>query len=159
MTSYQGPKVIVRVADDGLLEADLADEAEAQWWGYSALESLLRDGPAASRRDLAERTSRFGEAAIRFARRIPQGRVNNRLIDQWVGAATSIGANYCEADEGVSRKDFMNRIGTCKKEAREAQFFLRMIVTSEPWMKDEARILWLEAKELTLISAAIFHQR
>src|SRR5688572_4058195 len=47
--------------------------------------------------DLEERTARFGEAIIRFAKKIPRGPGNNRLIDQLVGAATSVGANYCEA--------------------------------------------------------------
>jgi len=42
---------------------------------------------------------------------------------------------HCEADDGVSRKDFMSRIGTCRKEARESKFFLRMVVISEPWLK------------------------
>ena len=56
--------------------------------------------------DLEERTARFGEAIIRFAKNIPQNPVNNRLIEQLVGAGTSVGANYCEADDGVSRKDF-----------------------------------------------------
>src|SRR6266496_1491836 len=61
--------------------------------------------------DLEERTARFGEAIIRFAKKIPRGPGNNRLIDQLVGAATSVGANYCEADEGVSRKDYKKSIG------------------------------------------------
>src|SRR5437773_1700161 len=38
-----------------------------------------------------------------------------RLIEQLVGAGTSVSANYCEADDGVSRKDFKNKIGTCRK--------------------------------------------
>jgi hypothetical protein len=56
--------------------------------------------------DLEERTARFGETIIRFANRIPHSPVNNRLIDQLVGAGTSVGANYCEADDGVSKPDF-----------------------------------------------------
>ena len=60
---------------------------------------LLHDGNGESmekpvKYDLEERTARFGEAIIRFAKKIPQGPVNNRLIDQRVGAGTSIGANY-----------------------------------------------------------------
>lgn len=53
--------------------------------------------------DLEERTARFGEAIIRFAKKIPRGPGNNRLIDQLVGAGTSVGANYCEADDAVSK--------------------------------------------------------
>src|SRR5690349_19935871 len=72
-------------------------------------------GPEANKYDLEERTALFGEAIIRFAKKIPQGPVNNRLISQLIGAGTSIGANYCEADDGVSKKDFRNKIGTCRK--------------------------------------------
>ena len=53
---------------------------------------------------------------------------------------------------GVSRKDYKKSIGTCKKEAREAKFFLRMVATAELDLKPEARTLWREAKELHLIS-------
>jgi four helix bundle protein len=108
--------------------------------------------------DLEERTARFGEAIIRFAKKIPQNPVNNRLIEQLVGAGTSVGANYCEADDGVSRKDFKNKIGTCRKEARETKFFLRMVATAEPSLKTEARILWQEAKELHLIFSKIWRK-
>ena len=108
--------------------------------------------------DLEERTARFGEAIIRFAKSIPQNPVNNRLIEQLVGAGTSVGANYCEADDGVSRKDFKNKIGTCRKEARETKFFLRMVATAEPSLKPEARNLWQEAKELHLIFSKIWRK-
>ncbi|PYI87488.1 MAG: four helix bundle protein [Verrucomicrobia bacterium] len=108
--------------------------------------------------DLEERTARFGEAIIRFAKTIPQNPVNKRLIEQLVGAGTSVGANYCEADDGVSRKDFKNKIGTCRKEARETKFFLRMVATAEPNLKPQGRILWQEAKELHLIFSSIWRK-
>ena len=80
------------------------------------------------------------------------------MIDQLVGATTSIGANYCEANDSVSQKDFKNKIGYCRKESRETRFFLRMIATSEPDLKPEARVLWQEAKELNLIFGAIWRK-
>ena len=124
---------------------------------------LLRDGNGAgiqkpARYDLEERTARFGEAIIRFAKKIPQSPVNNRLIDQLVGAGTSVGANYCEADDAVSKKDFRNKIGTCRKEAKETKFFLRMIAASEPQLAEEARVLYREAKELVLIFSSMRRQ-
>jgi four helix bundle protein len=106
--------------------------------------------------DLEERTARFGEAVIQFLKKVPKGPITNRLIDQLVGAATSIGANYGEADDGVSKRDFRNRIGIARKESRETMFFLRMIATAEPTLKLEARELWREAHELNLIFSAIF---
>jgi four helix bundle protein len=146
-------------------EAELLAEAEQDhrdcvWWELEP-EALVTNESVATptRYDLAERTAFFGESVIRFAQRIPQSPVMNRLIDQLVGAGTSVGASYCEADEGISRKDFMHRIGICKKEARETQFFLRMVVTAQPSLKTDARVVWKEARELKLIFAAIFRQR
>ena len=106
--------------------------------------------------DLEERTAQFGESVIDFAKIVPRGPVTNRLIDQLVGAGTSVGANYCEADDAVSRKDFRNRIGICKKEARESKFFIRMIVRAVPELREKAKSLWQEARELHLIFAKIF---
>ena len=140
-------------------EKGLGEEA---WWEDVSSENVLREESSAMPKpayDLEERTAKFGEAVILLAKKIPQSSVNNRLIDQLVGAGTSVGANYCEADDGVSRKDFMHRIGICRKEAREAKFFLRMVVTSEPSLKPEARLLWREACELHLIFSKIFRQR
>jgi len=141
------------------VENELAEEA---WWEDRVKANALREEATGGYKpvyDLEERTARFGEAVILFAKKVPQSPVNNRLIDQLVGAGTSVGANYCEADDGVSRKDFMNRIGTCRKEARETKFFLRMVVTSEPSLKTEARALWREAHELHLIFSKIFRRR
>jgi four helix bundle protein len=98
--------------------------------------------------DLEERTATFGEAIVRFSKKIPRDPTNNRLIDQLVGCGTSIGANYCEANEGVSKKDFRNTIGRCVKEAKETKRFLRMIAASEPALAAEGRELYREAKEL-----------
>ena len=105
--------------------------------------------------DLEERTAQFGEAIIGFARKIPVDPVTRRLIEQIVGAGTSVGANYCEADDAVSKKEFRYKIGICKKEARESKFFLRMIVRAVPQLREDAKPLWQEAKELHLIFAKI----
>ena len=109
--------------------------------------------------DLEERTATFGEAVIDFAKQIPQNAVTSRLISQLVGAATSIGANYVEADDAVSKKDFLKSIGTCRKEARETKHFLRMIVRAVPELKPQARTLWLESKELNLIFSKIWRSK
>jgi four helix bundle protein len=106
--------------------------------------------------DLEERTARFGEAVIDFARTIPQSAVTNRLVNQLVGAGTSVGANYVDADDAVSKKEFLKSIGTCKKETREAKHFLRMAVRAVPELKPEARKPWLEARELHPIFSKIW---
>lgn len=143
-------------------DAGHPDPSTRFWhWGESAAEVMvLKDEPVAASRpmDLAERTSRFGESIIRFAKRIPRNAVNNRLIEQLVGAGTSVGANYCEADDAVSGKEFKQRIGTCRKESKETMFFLRMVAQAEETLAAEARLLWREAKELNLIFGAIWRK-
>ena len=89
--------------------------------------------------DLEERTARFGEAVIDFTKKIPRDPVTERIITQLIGAGTSVGANYTEADDSVSKREFLKCIATCKKEARETKFFLRMSVRAVPKLKPEAR--------------------
>jgi len=108
-----------------------------------------------SRYDLEERTAVFGEAIIAFAKRVPVNEVTRSLIDQMVRAGTSIGANYCEANDGESKKDFRHKIGICRKESKETRHWLRMIAAAEPSLRDDARPLWREATELNLIFGAI----
>lgn len=106
--------------------------------------------------DLEERTAKFGELVIDFAKLVPVNPVTTRLISQFVGAGTSVGANYCEADDSVSKKEFRVKIGTCKKEARETKFFTRMLVRAVPELRDAGKPIWQEANELHLIFAKIF---
>jgi four helix bundle protein len=105
--------------------------------------------------DLEERTATFGEAVIKFARGVSTNPTTLPLASQLVRAGTSIGANYCEADDAESKKDFRHKIGLCRKESRETKYWLRMIVAAQPNLKEEARRLWLEANELNLIFGAI----
>ena len=104
--------------------------------------------------DLEERTARFGEAIVRWCTKIPRDPTNDRLIGQLAGCGTSVGGNYCEANEGISKKDFRHVIGRCVKEAKETKFFLRMLAAAEPSFADQARALVREAKELHLIFAS-----
>lgn len=105
--------------------------------------------------DLEERTASFGEAVITFAKKIPINEVTRSLIVQLVKAGTAIGADYSEADDAESGKDFVHKIGISKKEARETKHWLRMIAVAVPELAAEARMLWQEAKELHLILNAI----
>src|SRR5437763_2594237 len=128
---------------------------EDVFWGVDE-KLVVREEPATRRvYDLEERTARFGEAVIDFAKTIPQSAVTSRLISQLVGAASSVGANYVEADDAVSKKEFLKNIGTCRKEARETKHFLRMVVRAVPELKPQARELWIEARELHLIFSKI----
>ena len=121
-------------------------------------ENADRDDDKARGYDLEERTARFGEAIIAFAKMVPRNVVTMPLITQLVRSGTSVGANYCEADDAVSKKEFRCKVGLCKKEARETKHWLRMIAAAEEVMKESARPLWQEAKELHLIFSAIFRK-
>ena len=107
--------------------------------------------------DLEERTARFGEEIIKFCKKLPRSPLCDPLINQLVKAGTSVGANYCEADDAESKQDFRHKIGICKKESRECKHFIRMIVIAVPNLQEEARVLWQEAKELNLIFNKIYH--
>ena len=112
--------------------------------------------PMNKKYDLEERTAKFGEEIIKFAKDLPVNEVTKPIINQLVKCGTSIGANYCEADDAESRKDFKHKIGICKKESRESKHFLRMAAVAVPEMADRARNLWQEAKELNLIFNSIY---
>lgn len=105
--------------------------------------------------DLAKRTSAFGEQIIIFAREIPENTITKPIISQLVRSATSIGANYMEADCAESKKDFNHKVGICKKEAKETTHWLHMIAIADPDRKEKYRTLWQEAHELTLIFSSI----
>lgn len=105
--------------------------------------------------DMEERTAVFGENVIRFSRKIPRDPTNNRLIDQVVGASTSVAANFCEANDCFSKKDFRYTVKRCMKEAKETRVFLRMIAAAEPKLAAEARPLYREATELLRILATM----
>jgi four helix bundle protein len=140
-------------------EARNAATRDDSFWNEDR-ELVVREEAGRNRSyDLEERTARFSEAIIDFAKTIPQNPLTNRLISQLVGAGTSVGANYAEADDSVSKKDFLKSIGTCRKEARETKHFLRMVARAVPELKLQARELWMEAEELNLIFSRIWRGR
>lgn len=104
-----------------------------------------------SKYPLEQRTAKFGESVILWCKGIKQDFINRNLIDQLVRSATSIGANYMEANGASSRMDFRNKIFICKKEAQETKHWLRMLSVCTPEEKENLRKIWQEAQELTLI--------
>jgi four helix bundle protein len=105
--------------------------------------------------DLEDRTAKFGLEIINFAKQISKSAITLPLITQLIRSGTSIGANYCEADDAESTKDLIHKLGICKKEAHETKHWLRMIAEACPESKVTARQLWQEAKELNLIFNSI----
>jgi len=105
--------------------------------------------------DLEERTAVFAEDIIDLMKKLPRNSINQRLIPQLVGSGGSMGANYCEANEAESKRDFQHKIGICKKETKESKHWIRLLAKANPDFKDEFRELWKEAQELLLIFSKI----
>ena len=105
--------------------------------------------------DLVKRTSNFGVEIIKFLKKIRQTNINKPIINQLIRSATSIGANYMEADCAESKRDFRHKIGICKKESKETTHWLHMLATTNPELEEACRKHWKEAHELTLIFSAI----
>lgn len=105
--------------------------------------------------DLEERTARFGEEVIRFIKALLRAGFLVPLTDQLIRSATSIGANYMEADGADSKKEFLHRMGICKRETKESRHWLRMIAVAIPEHASICRELWKEANELALIFSSI----
>jgi four helix bundle protein len=105
--------------------------------------------------DLVKRTSNFGVETIKFVKGIRQTNINKSIINQLIRSATSIGANYMEADCAESKRDFRHKIGICKKESKETTHWLHMLATANPELEEICRKHWKEAHELTLIFSAI----
>jgi four helix bundle protein len=106
--------------------------------------------------DLEKRTAAFGESVIEFCQTVGRTAITKPLISQLVRSACRVGANYCEADESATKREFRYRISLCRREARETKHWLRMLVAASKESAETARVLWKEADELTRIFAAIY---
>jgi len=105
--------------------------------------------------DLEERTFKFASNAVRLCKGLPKTVIDGEIAKQLVRAATSVGANYIEANEALSKKDFLMRIKICRKEAKESGYWVRLIEVSNPNVKNEQDMLLKESIELTKIFGSI----
>ncbi|OGG91494.1 four helix bundle protein [Candidatus Kuenenbacteria bacterium RIFCSPLOWO2_02_FULL_42_16] len=105
--------------------------------------------------DLEERCSVFAENVVVLCKKIKLNDLNKSIIIQLIRSATSIGANYMEANGASSKKDFKNKIFICLKEARETKHWLRLLARLEEEHIRQCRILWQEVHELCLIFGKI----
>src|SRR5438477_5164348 len=107
-------------------------------------------------RDLEDRTFGFAELVRGFVKQLPRTISNTEDVRQLVRSSGSVAANWIEADEALSRKDFLMRAKICRKEAKESRLFLRLVdggLTKSNIATREA--LAAEARELTLIFSSI----
>jgi four helix bundle protein len=103
-------------------------------------------------RDLEDRTFEFAQSVRTFVKQLPRTISNTEDVRQLVRASGSVAANWIEADEALSKKDFLMRVKICRKESKESRLFLRLVdaglAKSNVSARDE---LAAEARELTLI--------
>lgn len=78
--------------------------------------------------DLEERTYRFAKNVALFCKKLPRTPSNIEYTRQGIRSSGSTGANYIEANESLSKKDFMMRIKICRKESKESAYWLRLII-------------------------------
>ena len=106
--------------------------------------------------DLEERTFQFAFKVRNFLKKIMRSRSNLEDGKQLIRASASVAANYIEASEAISKKDFVFRIKLCRKEAKESALFLKLLDTYESLShKEEREYLTREALELTRIFGEI----
>ena len=109
--------------------------------------------------DLEERTYQFAKAVRLFVKTLPKTIANIEDGKQVIKASGSVGANYIEANESLSKKDFKMRIKICRKEAKESAYWLRLInETNNLKNANDAKSLMQEAGELKKIFSSILEK-
>lgn len=127
--------------------------------------NILREEPAPYKTkptpvyDLEERTFLFAQNVRRLIKMLPRTLANIEDARQLIRSSGSVGANYVEANESLGKKDFLMKIKTSRREAKESRFFLRLLDTGEKVEAAAIRdTLVREATELTNIFGAIFQK-
>lgn len=113
----------------------------------------------AKRFDLEERIFQFTKKVVLFCKKLSRTISNLEYVRQVIRASGSVGANYIEANESFSKKDFKMRIKICRKEAKESAYWLRLIIeTDDKKFKAEGDILRNEAIELKKIFSSVIEK-
>ena len=108
--------------------------------------------------DLEERTLQFAKRVIQFVRGLPKNITNIEYAKQLARSAGSVGANYIEANECLSRKDFVMRIKIAKKEAKESRYWLQLVDVNSSEGEQERVVLIEEATQLLKIFGAVIER-
>ena len=104
--------------------------------------------------DLEERTFKFAKNVIDYVRSLPKGMVHSEIGKQLVRSSGSVGANYIEANESLSKKDFIMRVKISKKEAKKSQYWLKLSDPNKTYEQDKIELM-CECEELQKIFGAI----
>jgi four helix bundle protein len=107
--------------------------------------------------NLEERTLQFAKRAIALVNRIPTTLPNIEIGRQLVRSSGSVGANYIEANESLSKKDFIIRIKICRKESKESRYWLKLIQVKKEDERERESLIQ-EATELMKIFGSIIEK-
>ena len=109
--------------------------------------------------DLEERTLKFAQRVRTFVKKLPKTLANSEDSKQLIRASGSVGANYIEANEGVSKKDFVLRIKICRKESKESRYWLKLVDSNgDLSCEDERKSLENESTEFMNIFGSILRK-
>ncbi len=108
--------------------------------------------------DLEERTLKFAKEVIKFVKNLPRTIANIEIIKQLVRASGSVGSNYIEANEALSKKDFAMRVKICRKESKESRYWLKLIEVNSEDAEKQRKLLIQEATELMKIFGSILEK-
>ncbi|MEW6003334.1 MAG: four helix bundle protein, partial [Nitrospirota bacterium] len=105
--------------------------------------------------DLEERTLDFAKRIIRLCKKLPRNNINQEVVSQLIRSSGSIGANYREANDALSKKDFVYRIRIARKEAKESHYWLQLLREANAGLAEEVEGLLSESIELKKIFSSI----
>jgi four helix bundle protein len=106
-------------------------------------------------KDLEKRTREFAVRVIRLSSRLPNTPESRVIRNQITKSATSIGANYREANRSRSKSDFKNRISICESEASETQYWMEIIVDLNWLTREQIECEYDECGELLALFTTI----
>lgn len=108
--------------------------------------------------DLEERTLNFAKKVIDLIRKLPKNTINFEFTSQVIRSSGSMGANYREANDALGKKDFFMRVRICRKESKETEYWLELILHNNADLKAEIEPLILEATEFIKIFSSIINK-
>lgn len=105
--------------------------------------------------NLEERTLLFAKDVIEFVGKIPKNLANNEIAKQLVRSAGSVGANYIEANEALSKKDFLMRVKISRKEAKESCYWIKLLTVPDSLTASQAALLQEGTEVMKIFSSII----
>jgi four helix bundle protein len=108
--------------------------------------------------DLSERTLKFAKDIFTFVNICPKTMINSEVIKQLIRSSGSVGANYIEAQEALSKKDFSMRVKICRKEAKESQYWLKLLEIKDKAIETQRQSFISETMELLRIFTSIIEK-